>query len=309
MREGGSLRISNMRYMIEVSRWQSINKASKHLFVNQQQLSRIIASAESDLGLEIFNRNTKGAFLTTEGESVIKKFEEIVALYDSIGGHQVKEEKIQGKIQILTELNIWTSYARFYKDFVKHYPDIDLSIKMMATGEIMDYLLENEGIGMISRIVGEGIADYEIPKKLSFLPVAKDHVMVYGGAGNRYFQKYKTISLATLCELPLINFKPYNNYPSLMERVFAHVGVPNIKYEVGDVKLFRELAVETECLFLTFRRPKYAGEDAFGEIPLRDQIFFENGILKRQKSKSNLDEIFARYYLAYYQKLYQTPGL
>ena len=42
------MKINDMRYVIEVSRWKSINKASKYLYINQQQLSRIIAAVEKD---------------------------------------------------------------------------------------------------------------------------------------------------------------------------------------------------------------------------------------------------------------------
>lgn len=294
-----------MRYVIEVSRWKSINKASKNLYVNQQQLSRIIASVESQLGVAIFSRNPKGAFLTQEGETVVKKFEEILAIYDSIAYHDEPQESIKGKLKILAELNIWTSYVRLYKGFVKMYPDVNLTIRNMATQEIIEYLTEYEAVSMISRIINnDQTEEYTIPPVLEFLPVARDHLMVYGAVNNPYIKKYKTISLATLQELPLINFKPYNNYPSLLERVFADIGVPDFKYEVNDIKVFWELVAESDCLFLCFRRPKYTSEESIGEIPLRDKLFFENGILKRKNSQSELVDIFAQYYLDYYGKLY-----
>ncbi len=35
-----------------------------------------------------------------------------------------------------------------------------------------------------------------------------------------------------------------------MERVFAQRGAPHIRYEVSDIKVFRELALQTDALFL-----------------------------------------------------------
>ena len=67
------MKINDMRYVIEVSRWKSINKASKYLYINQQQLSRIIAAVENELSMEIFNRSTRGAFLTEQGEGVVPR--------------------------------------------------------------------------------------------------------------------------------------------------------------------------------------------------------------------------------------------
>ena len=299
------MRLDNMRYVIAVSRWKSINKASKHLYINQQQLSRIIASVENELGIEIFNRSSKGAFLTAEGERVVRRFGEILAIYDSLCPQtEQPEEPVKGSLTILTEINVWTGYARFYRDFVRDYPEIGFAVKAMATQEIIRYLSQEEAIGMITQIIGEGIVDYAIPDELAFLPVAQDHIMVYGAADNPYLKKYKSISLATLCQLPLINFKPYTDQPSLLERVFAHVGRPNIKYEVSDSKVFRELAISTDCLFLTFRRPKYVADEAIGELALRDRVVFANGILRRREALSKPYQVFADYYLSYYSKLY-----
>ena len=303
-KEGESLRISDMRYVIEVSRWKSINKASKYLYINQQQLSRIIAAVENELGLEIFNRSSRGAFLTHAGEGVVRKFEEITALYDSLSGQTEQRQSVQGQLRILSEVNIWTSYGRLYKDFVKAFPELDLTIRTMATEEIVEALSAGDGIGLITNIVGEQIAQAPLPETLEFLPVARDRLMVYGAPENPYLQKYKTVSLATLAKLPLINFKPYNNAPSLMERVFAQRGTPHIRYEVSDIKVFRELALQTDALFLSFRRPRYARDEVFGERPLRDKVFFENGILKKRAEQSELYELFAHYYLDYFSKLY-----
>ena len=84
------MKIEHMRYVIEVSKWKSINKAASHLYINQQQLSRIIASVESKLETELFIRNTKGIFLTPQGETIVKKFEQIIDIYDHINEQEEK---------------------------------------------------------------------------------------------------------------------------------------------------------------------------------------------------------------------------
>lgn len=298
------MKINDMRYVIEVSKWKSINKASQTLYLNQQQLSRIIAAVENDLKIEIFHRSPKGVFLTEQGEKVVKTFEKIVELYDGIGGDNPYNERIRGKIDILTEATIWTGYAPLYKSFAKKYPDINFSIKNMATVDIIHYLAEDGCVGLISRVINEASFDYQIPETLEFLPVAKDRLMVYAANNNPYLKKYKTISLATLGELPLLNFKPYSNSLSLTERVFKNIGKPNIKYEVSNSQVFHEMAVETDCLFIAFRKPKYVIWDEISEIPLRDKIFFENGILKQKRMKSEACQVFTDYYLDYYRRLY-----
>lgn len=297
------MKIEHMRYIIEVSKWQSINKASRHLYLNQQQLSRIIAAAESDLAITIFSRNTKGIFPTPEGEKVIAKFKQIVQIYDSITDHVQPPETLNGRLEILAEINIWTSYARFYKDFAETYPHIRCFIKNMASEEIVQYLLKQDGVGIISRVCGDDITSYIIPDELAFLPMSKERLMVYGAIDNPYIKKYKTISMATLRELPLINFKPYDGYESLMETAFHHIGTPNIKYETSDIKVFREIVAGTDSLFLAVKKPKYIVDDMLDEIPLRNKIFVEHGVIKKKQS-TKLCDTFLSYYQEYYQGLY-----
>ena len=297
------MKIEHMRYIVEVSKWKSINKASRHLYINQQQLSRIIAAVETDLEIEIFYRNTKGIFLTPQGEDIVKKFEQIISIYDSIKAQEEKTDSITGRLDILTEINIWTSYARFYKDFAKTYPNVQCFIKNMASEEIVQTLLQQDGVGIISRVIGENIQSYTIPDELEFSLMSKEHLMVYGAADNPYIKKYKTISMATLCELPLINFKPYDTYPSLMEQALQNMGTANIKYEASDIKVFHEILAETDCLFLAIKKPPYVIADAIAEIPLRNKIYVEHGVVKK-KTTSVLCDIFLKYYQNYYKGLY-----
>ncbi len=297
------MKIEHMRYIMEVSKWKSINKASQHLYINQQQLSRIIAAVETDLETEIFYRNTKGIFLTPHGEEIVKKFEQILSIYDSIKAQNEQADNVTGRLDILTEINIWTSYARFYKDFVKTYPNVQCFIKNMASEEIVQTLLQQDGVGIISRVIGENIQSYAIPDSLEFSLMSKEHLMVYGAIDNPYIKKYKTISMATLSELPLVNFKPYDTYPSLMEQALQAMGTANIKYEASDIKVFHEILAETDCLFLAIKKPPYVIADTIGEIPLRNKIYVEHGVVKK-KATSALCDMFLQYYQNYYKGLY-----
>ena len=181
------MKIEHMRYVLEVSNWKSINKASSHLYINQQQLSRIIAAVEKELEVEIFNRNTKGIFLTPQGEEVVKKFEQILAIYDSIGIKNANlANAVKGHINVFNEANIWTGYARFYKDFAKTYPNIRCNIYNMATEEILQALVKQDGIGLISRARFEGIEPYPIPQNLDFTIINHHRLTVYGSSDNPY---------------------------------------------------------------------------------------------------------------------------
>lgn len=83
-----NMNILHMKYAVEVAEAGSINKASEVLLIAQPNLSRSIKELEADLGITIFDRSSKGMFLTPEGEEfigyakkILKQIDEVEKLY------------------------------------------------------------------------------------------------------------------------------------------------------------------------------------------------------------------------------------
>ncbi len=62
------MNILHMKYAVEVAKAGSLNKAADALYIAVPNISRSIKELESDLGITIFDRTTKGMCLTPEGE-------------------------------------------------------------------------------------------------------------------------------------------------------------------------------------------------------------------------------------------------
>ncbi len=65
------MNLLHMKYAVEVARLGSLGKASETLLIATPNISRSIKELESDLGITIFERTTKGMELTPEGEEFI----------------------------------------------------------------------------------------------------------------------------------------------------------------------------------------------------------------------------------------------
>ena len=61
----------HLKYAIVVSETKSISKAAEKLYTAQPNISRAIKDLETELGITIFERNTKGMKLTPDGERLI----------------------------------------------------------------------------------------------------------------------------------------------------------------------------------------------------------------------------------------------
>ena len=58
------MNIQYLKYAVEVARIGSISRAAEELYIAQPNLSRAIKELEKDLGITIFDRNSKGMTLT-----------------------------------------------------------------------------------------------------------------------------------------------------------------------------------------------------------------------------------------------------
>lgn len=78
------MNILHMKYAVEIAEAGSINKASEVLLIAQPNLSRAVKDLESDLGITIFDRSSKGMFLTPEGEEFIARAKRILSQIEEI---------------------------------------------------------------------------------------------------------------------------------------------------------------------------------------------------------------------------------
>lgn len=300
------MKIENMRYIIEVSKYKSINKASKSLFMNQRQLSRIIAMTEEELDMQIFERTPRGVVVTDAGREIIKKFEVIVDAYESLQhmNTEERERNLSGKIAIFSDVSVWHGLLRLGEEFMKAYPKIGFSVTSMSSAGILEQLAQRDGIGEICRVLQNDQADLAIPSHFSYRLLSCDRLEVYGRPENPIFRKYKSISLHTLLEHPLVVYRPYgSDEESVVERIFAPIGKPILRYEVSDFRVFWSVVNETDCLFLTIKRPAYVPAKRMVGIPVRDNVKLEYGIVNNVGDKRELYEAFDRFHINFYKKL------
>ena len=89
--------ILQMRYVYEVAKTKSMNKAAENLKLAQPNISRQIRALEEELGITIFERSTHGIRLTARGEEfvgyakgVLDRFDAVQKIYD---GTAKKEQR------------------------------------------------------------------------------------------------------------------------------------------------------------------------------------------------------------------------
>ncbi len=73
-----------LRSFLEVADTGAITRAAERLFVTQPALSRRLQQLESELGVALFARSTRGVALTAEGQLVEREGRDLVARYERL---------------------------------------------------------------------------------------------------------------------------------------------------------------------------------------------------------------------------------
>ena len=112
------MNILHMKYAVEVAKVGSLNKAAETLLIAQPNISRSIKELEADLGITIFDRTSKGMFLTPEGENfigyaknILKQIEQVEDIYKN---GAVKKQKFS--ISVPRACYISEAFAQFSKN-------------------------------------------------------------------------------------------------------------------------------------------------------------------------------------------------
>ena len=139
-----------MKYAVEVARVGSLNKASEVLLIAQPNLSRSIKELESDLGITIFDRTTRGMLLTPEGEEFISFAKGILGQIEQVEQYykdnSVRKQKFS--ISVPRACYISEAFAEFSKSLSREPAEI--FYKETNSQRVIKNLLENNyNLGII----------------------------------------------------------------------------------------------------------------------------------------------------------------
>lgn len=120
------MNILHMKYAVEVARVGSLNKAAENLILAQPNLSRSIKELESELGIQIFKRSTKGMSLTVEGEEFIGYAKGIIDHIEQVDNIYKTGAAKKQRFSISVPRACYISEA--FAEFSKSIPDINVEI-------------------------------------------------------------------------------------------------------------------------------------------------------------------------------------
>lgn len=114
------MNISDLKSVLAIARYGSINKAAKELFIAQPNLSKSIQNLEKEYGIQIFERSSRGVWLTMEGQVFVAQAQKIIREIDRLDKGFQREERQEISLKVSIPRASYASYA-----FVEYVKNID----------------------------------------------------------------------------------------------------------------------------------------------------------------------------------------
>ncbi|PEJ21532.1 LysR family transcriptional regulator [Bacillus pseudomycoides] len=192
------IELRQLEYFVAVSNELHFTKAAEKLNISQPSLSQQIRALEHEIGMPLFDRIGKKISLTEAGRILLshskKVFHEVEQAYAAI---QDLNGLQQGKLTIgalLTTVNYLLPPAIL--NFNALYPNIELSVLGLRTGEIREKLLQNElDIGITFLPVQD--------KEIISIPLYQNELTLVVPT-NHELTQHTTVTMGVLQKYPII---------------------------------------------------------------------------------------------------------
>lgn len=198
--------IQQIKYILGVEEYGSLNKAAEKLFISQPSLSASIHDAEKELGFQIFKRTSRGATVTERGgqftadaRRVYKNFEDLLKKY---GGTEHKKFSVAALYYAFAR----KAFVEVVKQFSKDGWDFAFR-EMKASDVIEDVSLGKSSVGIIyvSELNKNQVLAQLESKNLVFHNLRECSAFVYLYK-NHPLAKKESISIDELSDFPFITF-------------------------------------------------------------------------------------------------------
>ncbi|MFA9379370.1 MAG: LysR family transcriptional regulator [Lachnotalea sp.] len=201
--------LQQCRYIIEISKHNSISKAASALYVTQPSISKAVRDLENDLEITILDRTNKGVIFTKEGTELLFYAKTLIEQAESVVYHFNKQKAMD-----LTKFSISSQHYGFAIEAVANLMNYfaeqryELTVREGKTTDVIDDVYANRsilGILSLSDLNHDFFERYFISKSLVFTPLAllKQHIFL---RKEHPLSHLKSISLQQLKDYPYLTY-------------------------------------------------------------------------------------------------------
>jgi len=242
--------IRQLRYFLTIADEGNISKAAEKLHMSQPPLSQQLKLLETELGVQLMERNTRNITLTNVGEALLYRTRQILDLFEFTKNEVIDiHEGLDGTLSIGTVSSVGATFLpNIMQRFRKMYPRVNFEILDEDSEKIMEMLTHGMiDLGIIRTPFTQNEFEHLALPSVPF-SVASDNVF--------WELEGKEIELSDLADKPLL---VQRRYEKDIFSAFNALGVkPRILCKSNDVRTILSWAnsglgialVPSDCRFL-----------------------------------------------------------
>ncbi len=176
--------LQQLRYLIAIAEYGSINAAAGNLYASQSNLSTAIKELEQELKITVFTRSNRGVSLTNDGTELLGYARQVIEQADMLETRYAQNKPAQLRLAVSTQ-----HYAFSVQAFVNvvescEGEEYDFILRERATGEIIeDVRTFRSEVGVLytdsfnQRVLQKAFDDANV----TYAPLFDAHVHVFVG--------------------------------------------------------------------------------------------------------------------------------
>lgn len=221
--------LTQLKYVVTVAGEKSMNEAAKKLFISQPSLSTAIRELETEIGIEVFRRTSRGIVVTPEGEEFIGYARQVTEQCELIDTKYIQKENVKRKFGV--SMQHYTFAVNAFVEMVKQFgmEKYEFAVRETKTYEVIEDVKNFKSeIGVLYvnefnyKVLNKLLTEYE----LEFHELLRCSIYVYLWKGHPLAEQ-EEITLEELENYPCLSFEQ-GNYNSFY---FAEEVLSNYQYK------------------------------------------------------------------------------
>ena len=298
--------LQQLKYALTIADCNSINEASKQLFISQPSLSETIRELETELGFDIFLRSNRGIVITPEGEEFLGYARQVTEQFGLLKSKYI-DKKTKEKFSVSTQH--YTFAVQAFVETVKKtgMEQYEFAVHETTTTSVIENVKNFKSeIGVLyQNDFNEKVLNKIFRENgLEFVELFQCDTFVYLWSGHPLAGQ-QVISMEELDEYPCLSFDQGKNnslyLAEEMKSTYDYRRLIKANDRATLLNLMRGLNAYTLCSGIICE--DLNGND-YMAIPLRETEKMRIGYLKRKGVKiSHIGEIYIEELKKYKEKV------
>ena len=213
------MNLQHLRYFLAVARNGGFTQAAREMHVTQPTVSSGVADLERDLGVQLFNRDSRHVALTTEGRLLMGYAMQIEDLLEEAGERLERRDLELGEGFQFGAIDAAVIYLlpEILKEYMRSYPGVALKTQVAPSRYPVEDLLMNRSEFALIHL------PYSHPK-IDTVPIYRDEMPLVVGTDHP-FARHREVELNEVVEEPLILFHADSVSRKVVDEKLAEAGL------------------------------------------------------------------------------------